>query len=93
MSSFVPSTLRAPHPSATPAYYTDCQACRVTGTATFSLVGLYALLVSRRQATSQLGKASASLFGLGFLAVAAARWTSYTPPPSSESGSSPAPSS
>ncbi|GAA5939729.1 uncharacterized protein JCM15063_005270 [Sporobolomyces koalae] len=69
-------------PMPTPGYYTDCYSCRVTGTLTFTAVGLYALTAGRIQAKSQLGKGVASLAGLGFLAVAAARWTSYTPPPS-----------
>jgi len=122
MSSFIPSTLRTrpdvPQAStdlstssssslALPAQvYTDCQSCRITGTLTFSAVGLYALTVSRATAKTPLGKGAASLMGLGaphspsrssqrserqltpafllrtgFLAVAAARWNTYSPPP------------
>ncbi|GAA5835114.1 hypothetical protein JCM9279_007203 [Rhodotorula babjevae] len=97
MSSFIPSTLRnrpdapqPPAPSSTSSpsslslpdqVYTDCQACRITGTLTFSAVGLYALTVSRATAKTPLGKGAASLMGLGFLAVAAARWNTYSPPP------------
>ncbi|GAA5843454.1 hypothetical protein JCM5353_003580 [Sporobolomyces roseus] len=72
-----------------PAYYTDCQSCRIIGTGTFSLVGLYALTIARMQAKSQFGKGIASLSGLGFLAIAAARWTSYTPPPTLEQSQAP----
>ncbi|GAA5971971.1 hypothetical protein JCM8115_000567 [Rhodotorula mucilaginosa] len=64
------------------ALYTDCQTCRITGTATFSAVGVYALTVARSQAKTRIGKATASAAGLGFLAIAAARWTAYSPPPS-----------
>ncbi|GAA5976476.1 hypothetical protein JCM10908_005514 [Rhodotorula pacifica] len=64
--------------------YTDCQACRVTGTLTFSAVGLYALTVARSQAKTNVGKSVASAAGLGFLAVAAARWSTYAPPPLGE---------
>lgn len=45
--------------------YTDCQSCRVTGTLTFSAVGLYALTVSRVTAKTPVGKGAASLMGLG----------------------------
>ncbi|TNY22365.1 transmembrane protein [Rhodotorula diobovata] len=69
--------------------YTDCQSCRVTGTLTFSAVGLYALTVSRVTAKTPVGKGAASLMGLGFLAVAAARWTAYSPPPPSPSDAQP----
>lgn len=62
------------------ALYTDCQTCRITGTATFSAVGVYALTVARSQAKTRFGKATASAAGLGFLAIAAARWTAYSPP-------------
>ncbi|GAA6034874.1 hypothetical protein JCM8097_009344 [Rhodosporidiobolus ruineniae] len=61
--------------------YTDCQTCRLTGTLTFAAVGTYALTVSRATAKTQVGKGAASLFGLGFLILAAGRWTAYTPPP------------
>ncbi|GAA5921535.1 hypothetical protein JCM3775_003094 [Rhodotorula graminis] len=95
MSSFIPSTLRtrpdapqdAPTSSSPPRLslpdqvYTDCQSCRITGTLTFSAVGLYALTVSRATAKTPVGKGAASLMGLGFLAVAAARWNTYSPPP------------
>ncbi|GAA6005762.1 hypothetical protein JCM11491_003999 [Sporobolomyces phaffii] len=77
-SNLVPSSLAASNP---PGYYTDCYSCRMTGTITFSAVGLYALTAARAQAKSQFGKGVASLAGLGFLAIAAARWTSYVPPP------------
>ncbi|GAA6000456.1 hypothetical protein JCM10207_008019 [Rhodosporidiobolus poonsookiae] len=66
------------------AVYTDCQTCRLTGTLTFAAVGTYALTVSRATAKTQVGKGAASLFGLGFLALAAGRWTAYTPPPELE---------
>ena len=81
MSSFIPSTLRtrpdAPQASTDPStssssslalpaqVYTDCQSCRITGTLTFSAVGLYALTVSRATAKTPLGKGAASLMGLG----------------------------
>jgi len=52
-----------------PAYYTDCQSCRIIGTGTFSLVGLYALTAGRMQAKSQFGKGIASLAGLGELTL------------------------
>ncbi|GAA5842810.1 hypothetical protein JCM3766R1_007169 [Sporobolomyces carnicolor] len=78
MSNLVPSSLQ--QPQGTPSYYTDCYSCRLTGTITFSAVGLYALSVARMQAKTQFGKGIASLSGLGFLAIAAARWTSYSPP-------------
>ncbi|BGP46503.1 hypothetical protein JCM10450v2_002348 [Rhodotorula kratochvilovae] len=92
MSNLIPSALRT-RPDAPPAasdapapllpehLYTDCQSCRITGTLTFSAVGLYALTVSRAAAKTPAGKGAASVMGLGFLAVAAARWTAYTPPP------------
>ncbi|GAA6055359.1 hypothetical protein JCM3770_001069 [Rhodotorula araucariae] len=89
MSNLIPSTLR-PRPDAAPPpsqpllpehLYTDCQSCRITGTLTFSAVGLYALTVSRTTAKTPVGKGAASLLGIGFLAIAAARWTAYTPPP------------
>ncbi|KAK4058392.1 hypothetical protein OIO90_000550 [Microbotryomycetes sp. JL221] len=54
--------------------YQDCQTCRITGTATFATVGLYALVQSRSQAQTRAGKSAAALAGLGFLAIAAARW-------------------
>ncbi|BGP14344.1 hypothetical protein JCM10213_004471 [Rhodosporidiobolus nylandii] len=60
--------------------YTDCQTCRITGTVTFAAVGVYAMTVSRATAKTQVGKGVASLFGLGFLVLAAGRWTAYTPP-------------
>ncbi|GAA6018445.1 hypothetical protein JCM8202_001380 [Rhodotorula sphaerocarpa] len=63
------------------ALYTDCQACRITGTLTFSAVGLYALTAARAQAKTPVGRGVASLAGCGFLAVAAARWTTYEPAP------------
>lgn len=47
------------------ALYTDCQTCRITGTATFSAVGVYALTVARSQAKTRFGKATASAAGLG----------------------------
>ncbi|GAA5945871.1 hypothetical protein JCM1841_004231 [Sporobolomyces salmonicolor] len=85
MSNLIPSALQPAPPPATPQLmYTDCMTCRVTGTLTFSAVGLYALTVSRSHAKTPLGKGAASLLGLGFFAVAAARWTSYTPPPSQD---------
>ncbi|GAA5998408.1 uncharacterized protein JCM10292_001175 [Rhodotorula paludigena] len=102
MSNLIPSTLRAPPAQLAPssdaslspvlpqAVYTDCQTCRVTGTLTFSAVGLYALTVSRATAKTRAGKGAASLMGLGFLAVAAARWTAYTPPPSVDEAAHPA---
>ncbi|GAA5905561.1 uncharacterized protein JCM6883_005369 [Sporobolomyces salmoneus] len=79
MSNLIPSGLQ--QPQATPSYYTDCYSCRLTGTLTFSAVGLYAHSVARMQAKTQVGKGIASLSGLGFLAIAAARWTSYSEPP------------
>ncbi|CEQ41922.1 SPOSA6832_03678 [Sporobolomyces salmonicolor] len=79
MSNLIPSALQPAPPPATPQLmYTDCMTCRVTGTLTFSAVGLYALTVSRSHAKTPLGKGAASLLGL------AARWTSYTPPPSQD---------
>ncbi|GAA5993884.1 hypothetical protein JCM5350_001582 [Sporobolomyces pararoseus] len=78
MSNLLPSSLQ--QPQTTPSYYTDCYSCRLTGTITFSAVGLYALTAARIQAKTQIGKGVASLAGLGFLAIAAARWTSYEPP-------------
>lgn len=99
-----PSTAETHHSATLPAaLYTDCQSCRITGTLTFSAVGLYALTAARGQANTRTGKGVASLAGLGqsvpqyreavalltrylhtgFLAVAAARWTAYTPPPAS----------
>ncbi|GAA5946872.1 hypothetical protein JCM3765_002053 [Sporobolomyces pararoseus] len=78
MSNLLPSSLQ--QPQTTPSYYTDCYSCRLTGTVTFSAVGLYALTAARMQAKTQVGKGVASLAGLGFLAIAAARWTSYEPP-------------
>ena len=81
------------------ALYTECQTCRITGTATFSAVGVYALTVARSQAKTRVGQSVASAAGLGkssaqyawstradwlftgFLAVAAARWSAYSPPP------------
>lgn len=105
------SPFSSPRPGTTPALppslYTDCQACRVTGTVTFSAVGVYALTVARSQAKTRVGKAVAGAAGLGapshelvllqssrlvrtdspscvgFLAIAAARWAAYTPPPPS----------
>ncbi|GAA5887273.1 hypothetical protein JCM6882_002470 [Rhodosporidiobolus microsporus] len=92
MSSFIPSTFKnapapptADQPTASllpAAAYTDCQTCRLTGTATFAAVGAYAMTVGRATQKTQLGKGAASLFGLGFLVLAAGRWTAYTPPPS-----------
>ncbi|GAA5877755.1 hypothetical protein JCM16303_000226 [Sporobolomyces ruberrimus] len=82
MSNLPPSSMQ--QPQATPSYYTDCASCRWTGTLTFSAVGLYALTAARMQAKTQVGKGIASLSGLGFLAIAAARWTSYAPPPVQE---------
>ncbi|GAA5909442.1 hypothetical protein JCM5296_000572 [Sporobolomyces johnsonii] len=82
MSNLIPSALQpAPHSPTPHLMYTDCMTCRVTGTLTFSAVGLYAITVSRAHANTPWGKGAASICGLGFLAVAAARWTSYTPPP------------
>lgn len=63
MSNLVPSSLQ--QPQGTPSYYTDCYSCRLTGTITFSAVGLYALSVARMQAKTQFGKGIASLSGLG----------------------------
>ncbi|GAA5924055.1 hypothetical protein JCM10213_004482 [Rhodosporidiobolus nylandii] len=97
MSNQIPSSLRsvlderdtsttAPPSSSSvlpPQVYTDCQTCRITGTVTFAAVGVYAMTVSRATAKTQAGKGVASLFGLGFLALAAGRWTAYTPPTSS----------
>lgn len=45
--------------------YTDCQACRITGTLTFSAVGLYALTAARAQAKTPVGRGVASLAGCG----------------------------
>ncbi|GAA5862559.1 hypothetical protein JCM3774_001058 [Rhodotorula dairenensis] len=85
-SSASPARASSPRPGATTpalpqALYTDCQACRITGTVTFSAVGVYALTVARSQAKTTVGKTFAGAAGLGFLAIAAARWTAYTPPP------------
>ncbi|GAA5839846.1 hypothetical protein JCM11251_001230 [Rhodosporidiobolus azoricus] len=94
MSSFIPSTLKTstapastdqppPPPSSflPPAAYTDCQTCRITGTLTFLGVGGYAMTVGRATQKTQVGKGVASLVGMGFLLLAAGRWTAYTPPP------------
>ena len=65
MSNLLPSSLQ--QPQTTPSYYTDCYSCRLTGTITFSAVGLYALTAARIQAKTQIGKGVASLAGLGKL--------------------------
>ncbi|GAA5976549.1 hypothetical protein JCM11641_001336 [Rhodosporidiobolus odoratus] len=93
MSNLIPSTLKGPtaNPAVSqatavspsplpPSLYIDCQTCRSTGTVAFAAVGAYAMTVGRASAKSQIGKGAASLFGLGFLALAAGRWTAYAPP-------------
>ncbi|KAM0788373.1 hypothetical protein ACM66B_001513 [Microbotryomycetes sp. NB124-2] len=54
--------------------YQDCQMCRITGTATFTAVGVYALVQAQLQAKTRIGRGAASIAGFGFLAAAAARW-------------------
>ncbi|ORY79339.1 hypothetical protein BCR35DRAFT_304756 [Leucosporidium creatinivorum] len=87
MSAFIPSALASPTPQgssgsspSTSLLQTDCKACRISGTLTFSAVGIYALVQARRQAKTGLGRGAASIAGLGFLALAAARWHQAPPP-------------
>lgn len=54
------STVAAP-----PASSPDCLACRITGTLTFSAVGIYALVQARRQAKTGFGRGAASVAGIG----------------------------
>ncbi|BGP14355.1 hypothetical protein JCM10213v2_002302 [Rhodosporidiobolus nylandii] len=101
MSNQIPSSLRsvlderdtsttAPPSSSSvlpPQVYTDCQTCRITGTVTFAAVGVYAMTVSRATAKTQAGKGVASLFGLGFLALAAGRTSSLAAPQQQQTNS------
>ncbi|KAM0754749.1 transmembrane protein [Meredithblackwellia eburnea MCA 4105] len=66
----VPSHLA--QPQSTP--YQDCESCRITGTATFTFVGIYSL-AQIRSAKTPVGRGAALAAGLGFLTIAAARWT------------------
>lgn len=53
-----------PTPAAAPAPYQDCLACRLTGAATFTGIGVYALEVARRDgAYRRVKPPGASLIG------------------------------
>lgn len=74
MSNFIPSALSksgqatvqdSDQAARLPAVYQDCQACRISGTLTFSAVGVYAIVQARRQAKTRVGQAAATLAGLG----------------------------
>ena len=73
MSNLIPSSFQRPAAQPTldsqgepvlAAPPTDCQMCRVTGTATFSAVGCYAL-VQARTAKTAAGRGLVVLGGLG----------------------------
>ncbi|KAF8173875.1 hypothetical protein K438DRAFT_1850186 [Mycena galopus ATCC 62051] len=54
---------------------TDCLACRITGTATFTGVGMYALWMSREAAPGSRGsKKLVALFGAAMLVGGVLRW-------------------
>ncbi|KAJ7775687.1 hypothetical protein DFH07DRAFT_799427 [Mycena maculata] len=54
---------------------TDCLACRITGTATFTGLGIYALWMSREAAPgSRLSKKFVAVFGAALLVGGALRW-------------------
>lgn len=79
MSNLIPSTFStrngSPEGGAQPTVpRPDCQFCRISGTATFTAVGVYALFQIRASKTP-VGKGAALLAGCGFLTVAVARWT------------------
>ncbi|KAJ6544304.1 hypothetical protein B0H19DRAFT_299136 [Mycena capillaripes] len=71
----------ASHPTFSAFYYCnmaetrDCLACRITGTATFTGVGIYALWMSREAAPGSRGsKKLVALFGAAMLVGGVLRW-------------------
>ncbi|KAA1476820.1 hypothetical protein DENSPDRAFT_807738 [Dentipellis sp. KUC8613] len=55
--------------------YQDCAACRIIGTGTLGVVGLYALNMSRaHQPGSLIGKRIMAGVGVAFLVGSVARW-------------------
>ncbi|SCV74105.1 BQ2448_6537 [Microbotryum intermedium] len=91
MSNLIPSTFRTAQTrsqshatqsdSSPPLPSTDCDFCRLSGTATFALVSLYAFNQARKTQYGPLGKTIALIGGSGFLAAAIGRWNVAAPKP------------
>ncbi|SCZ99123.1 BZ3500_MvSof-1268-A1-R1_Chr3-1g05825 [Microbotryum saponariae] len=94
MSNLIPSTFRSTQSQApvrsgdSPGALasTECEFCRLSGTATFAFVSLYAFNQARKPPYRPLGRIVAVLGGTGFLAAAVGRWNvvQSTPPKQDE---------